>query len=67
MNKFFITTLLILLLFGNSLLAQSTYQIGLMPSLNLNYKFENDWALNSEIESRQALRSRGFNGSSVNE
>ena len=67
MSKYFIATLLISILFGNSLLAQSTYQIGLMPSLNLNYKFENDWALNSEIESRQALRSGDFNGSSVNE
>lgn len=67
MSKYFIATLLVFILFANSLLAQSTYQIGLMPSINLNYKMENDWALNAEIESRQALRTGDFNGSAESE
>lgn len=42
--------------------AQSTYQLGGLPSLNLNKKLRNDWSLNMKIESRQLFRRGGING-----
>lgn len=53
---------ILFMLFINSASAQSTYQIGLLPSINLNYKLENDWSLNSKIESRQLMRTGEFSG-----
>jgi hypothetical protein len=35
-----------------SVYAQSTYQFGGLPSINLNNKLKKDWSLNSKIESR---------------
>ena len=35
--------------------AQSSYQSGLLPSINLNKKLKNDWSVNFKIESRQIL------------
>lgn len=35
--------------------SQSNFQSGLLPSMNLNKKLENDWSLNFKIESRQIL------------
>ena len=46
------------LLFGMCCLyssSQSSYQAGLLPSINLNKKLEKDWSLNFKIESRQLL------------
>jgi hypothetical protein len=31
------------------------YSFGLMPSINLNHRFENQWSLNGKIESRQGI------------
>jgi hypothetical protein len=45
----------------SSALAQSAYQAGLLPAINLNKKFENDWSINAKIESRQLLSSGVFN------
>ena len=42
--------------------AQSTYQFGALPSVNLNSKLKNEWFLNTKIESRQLFRSGIFNG-----
>jgi len=36
--------------------AQSDFQSGLLPSINLNNKLKNDWSLNFKIESRQILK-----------
>lgn len=36
--------------------SQSNFQSGLLPSINLNKKLENDWSLNFKIESRQILK-----------
>jgi hypothetical protein len=57
-----------LLLIGCVLLAttvfsQQTYQMGILPSVNLNAKLKNDWALNTKIESRQLLQNGEFKGS----
>lgn len=45
-------------------MAQSTYQVGGLPSINLNYKLKNDWSFNFKIESRQLLQRGTFNGGS---
>lgn len=47
--------------FVHTVYAQSTYQMGLLPSLNLNSKLKNDWSINTKIESRQLLQSGVFN------
>lgn len=49
-------------LFSNISTAQSTYQFGVLPSINLNYKLKNDWSANFKIESRQLLQKGTFNG-----
>lgn len=36
--------------------AQSTYQFGILPSINLNYKLKNDWSLNSKVEARYLIQ-----------
>lgn len=54
--------LLVLIQFKNPVFAQSTFQFGGLPSLNLNIKLKNDWSLNSKIESRQLFRSGELNG-----
>lgn len=36
--------------------AQSTYQFGILPSFNLNYKLKNDWSLNSKVEARYLIQ-----------
>ncbi len=41
--------------------AQSSYQFGILPSLNINKKLPNDFKLNFELESRQELKSGLFN------
>ena len=50
------------LLLAYTVSAQSTYQIGLLPSLNLNKKLEKDWSLNLKIESRQLIQRGNFEG-----
>jgi hypothetical protein len=37
---------------GQTVSAQSTFQLGGLPSLNVNKKLKNDWSVNSKIESR---------------
>lgn len=46
----------------NKVTAQSTYQLGVIPSINLNKKLKNDWSLNFKTESRLLLRKGEFNG-----
>lgn len=41
--------------------AQSSYQFGLLPSLNINKKLQKDWSLHFKAESRQALINGDFN------
>ncbi len=47
-------------LFAGTAFSQRAYQLGLLPSVNVNRKLRNDWSLNSKIESRQLLQSGGF-------
>lgn len=42
--------------------SQSTYQFGLLPSVNLNKKLEKDWSLNFKTEFRQLIQKGDFNG-----
>lgn len=44
--------------------SQSSYQFGIIPSVNVNYKLENNWSLNSKLESRKLLQSGDFDGNS---
>lgn len=39
---------------------QSAYEIGLLPSININTKLKSDWALNFKLESRQSLLKGDF-------
>lgn len=55
------------LLIVNIAKAQSTYQYGTLPSLNIKNKFQNGWSLNSKVESRQLMKSGDFNGNSNSE
>ena len=49
--------LLLCTLVGHFSVAQSNYQFGLLPSININKEFDNDIKLNVRIESRQELKS----------
>jgi hypothetical protein len=52
--------LAVLLLFASfSGVAQGSYQLGMLPSINMNKSLAHDWKLNFKIESRQELK-RGF-------
>lgn len=59
MNKYF--TLFIILLIHLNSIAQSTSEIGLLPSLNINKSLQKDWSLNFKTESRQSLMKEDFN------
>lgn len=50
------------LVFLNGSFAQSTYQFGLLPSINVNKKLKKDWSLNSKIESRFLINEGAFGG-----
>jgi hypothetical protein len=52
----------LLLQFKNTVYAQSSFQLGALPSLNLNKKMKNDWSLNFKIESRLLFQSGEING-----
>jgi len=47
--------------------AQSTYQFCALPSLNLNKKLNNDWSLNTKLESRQLFQQGEINGTTDKE
>jgi hypothetical protein len=51
-----------LIQFSNTVIAQSTFQLGGLPSLNFNKKLKNDWSLNSKIESRLLFQQGKING-----
>lgn len=50
-----------------SVSAQSTYQFGALPSLNLNKKLKNDWSLNTKLESRQLFQRGEISGTTDKE
>lgn len=56
MNIKKLNCLIVALSFFTSVYSQSNFQSGLLPSINLNKKLENDWSLNFKIESRQILK-----------
>lgn len=45
--------------------AQSSNQIGLLPSINLNHGLKEDWSVNFKIESRQLLQRGIFDDDSM--
>jgi hypothetical protein len=57
-----IKLLIVILLtqFSNITYAQNTYQIGLLPSLNINSKLKNNWSINAKVESRQLFERGDF-------
>lgn len=63
-NLFFV---LVLMQLQFSVSAQSTYQIGVLPSVNLNKKMNNNWTLNTKLESRQLFQRGEFNGTADKE
>lgn len=42
--------------------AQNTFQLGSLPSLNVNKKLKKDWSINSKIESRMLFQKGEVNG-----
>lgn len=44
--------------------AQSSFQFGILPSFNVNSKFQNDWMLTSKLESRNSIHNSDVNGNS---
>ncbi len=44
------------LLFFSEIKAQSSFQFGILPAINLNKKLENNWKVNLKLESRQLLK-----------
>lgn len=40
--------------------SQSTYQVGLLPSVSINKKLPQEWSINMAVESRQTLRDAEF-------
>lgn len=55
-----------LLLTGSSY-SQSTYQFGILPSINLNKKLQKDWSLNFKTQSRQRIQNGDFRGNHTKE
>lgn len=47
---------------NDGILAQSTFQLGVLPSINFNKKLKKDWSLNTRLESRQLLQRGQING-----
>lgn len=47
-------------LFPCFLIGQADYLVGLLPTVNLNYKLDNNWSLNSKVESRGLLEEGTF-------
>jgi hypothetical protein len=54
MKRFHIL-IFILLFFTDFSVGQTVYQLGLLPSVNINKRFQRDWSLNFKAESRQQL------------
>ncbi|MBK7474896.1 MAG: DUF2490 domain-containing protein [Haliscomenobacter sp.] len=52
----YLIPLLALIQLPSGLHGQSTYQLGGLPSLNLNKKLKNEWSLNAKLESRQLFQ-----------
>lgn len=62
--KRYIVHLAIVLLAGVPGEAQRSYQVGLLPSVNINKKLPRDFTLNLRLESRQELKNSLFNTAS---
>jgi hypothetical protein len=58
----YIVFIFLLMQFKNTVYAQSTFQLGALPSMNFNKKMKNDWSLNSKIESRLLFQRGEING-----
>ena len=62
MYKFTLFCVLLNMVSINKVKAQSSFQIGLLPSVVLTDKLEKDWAVIYEIDSRQLLEKGDFGG-----
>lgn len=52
--------IIIVLLYACSAFAQQSYQVGLLPSVNISGKLPADYKLNFKVQSRQVLKSADF-------
>ncbi|NHB69096.1 DUF2490 domain-containing protein [Perlabentimonas gracilis] len=52
--------LLTVLVFSLNSLAQSSFVLGFLPSINLNKRLPQDWSLNLKTESRQSIAKQEF-------
>jgi hypothetical protein len=59
-SRFLWILFLCLFLSGTSF-TQGRYQLGALPSINLNYKLQTGWSFNAKIESRQSFQRGTFN------
>ena len=58
----YLISVLVLMQLQFSVFAQSTYQFGGLPSVNLNKKLKKEWSLNTKLESRQLFQRGEMNG-----
>jgi len=58
----YLVFIILLMQFKCTVYAQSTFQLGALPSMNFNKKMKNDWSLNSKIESRLLFHRGEING-----
>ncbi|NVK64156.1 MAG: DUF2490 domain-containing protein [Flavobacteriales bacterium] len=49
------------------IVAQEAYQLGTLPSVNMNSKLKNDWSVNLKVETRQIYQRGYFSGESLRE
>lgn len=66
-KKRFLIGIFLSMLFAPALYAQSVYEAGILPSLNLNKKLAHNWSVNAKAESRQVFRQGELNGNSIQE
>ncbi|WP_452602261.1 DUF2490 domain-containing protein [Pontimicrobium sp. MEBiC06410] len=64
MKKYCLIILIILISIKNY--SQVKYQIGSLPSFNINTSLKNNWKLNLKTEFRQLFKTGVFNGESIN-
>ena len=47
---------------NSAVFAQTSYQLGTLPSINVNKKLKNDWSVNVNLETRQIYQTGSFSG-----
>jgi hypothetical protein len=60
MKRYFLILIALFVIQLNTL-AQASFELGFLPSLNINKKLPKDWSLNFKTESRQSILKDDFN------